>query len=116
MQHLAFGRDPLDDPLNASWDAAVRPDRAPSAETDPDDIAFLRRVHKLEVVALARHADDDAADTRPAAQEGAEAGNNGHGASWGVGPSAGGEQGEETRRPWAGRVSEVTRSLRRLCS
>ena len=44
IQRFAIGRDPLDDPLNAGWDAVVRPERAASPDTDPDDVAFLRRV------------------------------------------------------------------------
>lgn len=50
IQRLAFGRDPLDDPLNASWDAVVSDDRTVSPDANPDDVAFLRRVHTLETV------------------------------------------------------------------
>jgi hypothetical protein len=49
----------------------------------------------LEVVALAGHADDDAADPEPAAEALAEARDDGRGAGRGVAPGAGGEYGEE---------------------
>jgi hypothetical protein len=52
MQRVASGRDPLDDPLNASWDAVVRPERATEPGTDSNDVAFLHRVHALETLTL----------------------------------------------------------------
>jgi hypothetical protein len=52
IQRFALGRDPLDDSLNASWDAVVRDERASPPAADPDDVAFLRGVHALEAVTL----------------------------------------------------------------
>jgi hypothetical protein len=57
--------------------------------------AFLPVPGELEVVALAGHADPDAADAEPAAEEGAEGGNDGGRAGRGVAPGAGGQHGEE---------------------
>jgi hypothetical protein len=51
--------------------------------------AFLAVPSELEVVALAGHADDDAADAKPAAEERAEGGGRG------VPPSAGGQNGDD---------------------
>jgi hypothetical protein len=52
IQPGAFGSDPFDDPLNMSWDAVVRHERAALPDSDPDDVAFLHRVHALESVSL----------------------------------------------------------------
>jgi hypothetical protein len=50
---------------------------------------------ELEIVALAGHGNNDAPDPEPAAEEGAEAGDDGRGASRGVTPGAGGQHREE---------------------
>jgi hypothetical protein len=49
---FSFGRDPLDDPLVAGWDAVVRPERSAAPDIDPADVALLRRFHTLETVPL----------------------------------------------------------------
>lgn len=48
IHRYVLGGEPLDDPLNASWDAVVRDEPTASPYVDADDVAFLRRVHALE--------------------------------------------------------------------
>ena len=47
---LAFGQDPLDDPLVAVWDAVVGLDTEIPSGVDPDDVVLLRRFHTLYTV------------------------------------------------------------------
>lgn len=49
---LAFGQDPLDDPLNHVWDAVVRHEQPTSSNDNADDVAFLQRFHLLDSSAL----------------------------------------------------------------
>ena len=57
--------------------------------------AFVPVPGELEVIALTRHADDNAPDPEPAAEEGAEGSDEGRGAGRAIAPGAGGEHGEE---------------------
>lgn len=45
---LGFGGDPLDDPLNHTWDAIARNELPTSADANAADIALLRRFHTLD--------------------------------------------------------------------
>jgi hypothetical protein len=67
----------------------------PSTAPAPSPPALLAVPGELEIVALPGHADDDATDAQPAAEERAEAGDHRRGAGRGVAPGAGGEHGEE---------------------
>jgi hypothetical protein len=49
---LAFGQDPLDDPLVAGWDAVVARDPAALPSDDSEDVVLLRRFHALDTVPL----------------------------------------------------------------
>ncbi len=49
---LAFGQDPLDDPLVAGWDAIVGRDPGAQSDGDSDDTALLRRFHALDTEAM----------------------------------------------------------------
>ncbi len=52
---LAFGQDPLDDPLVAGWDAVISPDAGIPPGVDPDDVVLLRRFHALFTVPAPSH-------------------------------------------------------------
>lgn len=52
LLRVAFGKDPLDDPLNAGWDAVVLHQQPASSDIDPDDAAVLLRVHRLDAESL----------------------------------------------------------------
>jgi hypothetical protein len=47
---LAFGQDPLDDPLVAGWDAIIGRDPTAQSDGDSDDVALLRRFHAQDAV------------------------------------------------------------------